>query len=135
MQGFEEVKLGWGGEEFTVPANQQLMLIAKIEDALSGASNRQAIDVLLQPNGPPMARLAQAYGAALRYAGAEVTDNEVYLSIMSDIAEGNADALQAIQGAVLGLLSIIAPPVAKMLGEDLEKPEKKRKTPTKKKAS
>jgi hypothetical protein len=35
----------------------------------------------------PMARMALAYGALLRYAGVKVTDDEVYHWIVSDPAE------------------------------------------------
>lgn len=122
MHGFEEVKLGWQGEEFAVPPERQLMLIAKIEDALAGSSGRQAVDILLQPSGPPMARLSQAYGAALRYAGASVSDDEVYLSIMEDFASGKADAAVKVQSAIVALLAIVAPPIARKMAEAEKKP-------------
>lgn len=126
MKGFSPVSLGWQGESFTVPADRQMQLILEIEDALSGASGQQAIAVLMQRGGPSYARLSQAYGAALRYAGASVTDDEIYLSIMSDMAEGKADAATKTQTAVLALLSIIAPPVALQLtggGENPTQPD------------
>ena len=125
MKGFEEVKLGWKGEWFVVPPERQLMLIAEIEDALSGASGRQALDVLLRKEGPPYSRLAAAYGAALRYAGADVSDQEVYLSIMEDISSGDANQAIAVQSAVMALMSIIAPPLGKRFREAMqpEKPE------------
>jgi hypothetical protein len=59
--------------------------------------------------------LARAFGAALRYAGAQVTDDEVYLSIQSDLADGRTDAAGAAQAAILSLLAIISPPVAMKL--------------------
>ncbi|NBT33803.1 MAG: hypothetical protein EBT13_18380 [Rhodobacteraceae bacterium] len=92
------------------------MLIAKIEDALAGPQGEQAVMVLFRPNGAPHSRLAAAYGAALRYAGAQVTDEEVYLSIHDDIAAGSAKAVAAkIQTLVGGLLAIISPPTARAL--------------------
>lgn len=115
MKGFSPVHLSWKGEKFTVPADRQLQLILEIEDALAGASGQQAIAVLMQRGGPSYARLSQAYGAALRYAGADVSDDEIYLSIMSDMAEGKADAAAKTQTAILALLAIIAPPVALQL--------------------
>lgn len=125
MHGFEDVKIGWRGEEYTVPANRQMMLIAKIEDALSGDSGQQALSILFRKEGPPYTRLAAAYGAALRHAGAKVSDEDVYLSIMSDLASGSkADATRAIQGAVIALLSIISPPAAAVVA-DKEPAEKK----------
>ena len=131
MKGFEDVTLGWGGEEYTVPANNQLMLIAQIEDALAGTSGQQAVNVLLRSGGPSHSRLSQAYGAALRYAGATVTDDEIYLSIMEDFASGSNDSASKIQGAIMGLLAIVAPPIARAVAADepakKPKPRKPRK--------
>ena len=124
MQGFEDVTLGWQGVEYVVPANRQMMLIAKIEDALSGDSGRQALSILFQREGPPYTRLAGAYAAALRHAGAKVSDEEVYLSIMADISSrSKREVTQVIQGAIIALLSIISPPAALSLkgGEDAGK--------------
>ncbi len=123
MKGFEPATLKWGGESFVVPADQQLMLIAQIEDALAGASGQQAINVLVRPGGPSYSRLAQAFGAALRYAGADVTDDEIYLSIMTDFADGGADVAVKVQNAVIALLQIIAPPLAMHIGGDANPPK------------
>ena len=111
MQGFDDVTLSWRGASFVVPANRQMMLIAKIEDALSGDSGQQALSVLFRREGPPYSRLAAAFGAALRHAGASVTDEEVYLSIQTDlIAKSKAEQTAAIQSCIISLLSIISPP-------------------------
>lgn len=124
MKGFEPVTLTWKGEDYTIPADGQLALIAKIEDALSGASGEQAITVLARPGGPSYARLSAAYGAALRHGGAQVSDDEIYLSIMTDFAEHKSDAAAKVQGAIIGLLAIIAPPVA--LALNAPEPSKKK---------
>jgi hypothetical protein len=115
MQGFEEITLGWKGESYKVAPERQLMLIARVEDALSAGTGKQALGVLLQAEGPPYSRLAAAFGAALRYAGATVTDEEIYLSIMGDFAEGRADAAANVQAAVQSLLAVIAPPMARKI--------------------
>lgn len=115
MKGFEPVTLSWGDNSYTVPADSLLMLIASIENALSGASGEQALTVLSRPSGPPYSRLAAAYGAALRFAGAQVSDEEIYLSFMQDFADGKADAALKVRNAVFGLLAIIAPPISMSL--------------------
>lgn len=115
MQGFEDVTLGWNGETFTVPANRQMALVARVEDALSGESGKQAITVLMQKEGPPYSRLAAAFGAALRYAGATVTDEEIYLSIMEDFTKSRADVAAKLQTVIVALLMVIAPPVGKAI--------------------
>jgi len=112
---FKDVTLTWGEQSYTVPANEQMGLILVIEDALAAGTGRQAIGILLGAEGPSYARLATAYGAALRYAGSTVTDDEIYLSIMEDMAAQSADVAVKVQGAIIALLSIIAPPIgAKM---------------------
>lgn len=129
MQGFDDVTLTWRGQDYTVPANRQMALIAKIEDALSGESGEQAISVLFRRQGPPHTRLAAAFGAALRHAGAKVSDAEIYLSIQTDmISKSRGEQTAAIQACIFALLSIISPPaVAHLKGAEpaTESPEKK----------
>lgn len=136
MKGFEAVTLTWQDESFTVPANDQLALIAKIEDALCGADGTSATIELLRPGGPRHTVLAAAFGAALRHAGAEVSDEEIYLSIQSDFAAESADASVKINAAIFALLSIVSPPVAMVAaGEDEDAGEVKKKPRKKKKAA
>lgn len=127
MHGFEDVTFGWGGMSYTVPANRQMGLVARVEDALSGDSGRQAISVLMQREGPPYSRLAAAFGAALRYAGAAVTDEEIYLSIMEDFTKSRSDVAVKVQTVIVALLMVIAPPVGRSLNSNGAKaaPEKK----------
>jgi len=115
MKGFEPVTLTWAGEDYSVPAARQMMLIAEIEDAISGRSGIPALAILARGGGPSHSRLAGAYGAALRYAGAAVTDEAIYLAIMEGFAAADADNAVLVQDAVLGLLSIISPPAARAL--------------------
>jgi hypothetical protein len=129
MKGFEPVTFTWKGESYTVPAEGQLMLIARIEDALSFGTGEAAIVVLTRNGGPSHARLAAAFGAALRHAGADVSDDEVYLSLMEDFASGKADVASKVQGAVLALLSIVAPPIAAHIrGDTKKKPQPRERT-------
>lgn len=118
MKGFEDVTLTWAGKSYTVPAEKQLGLIARIEDALSGESGEQAISILWRKEGPPHSRMASAFGAALRYAGATVTDEEVYLSIHQDIASQAPEQVAVkVNTMILALLSIISPPMAMTIKE------------------
>lgn len=124
MKGFEPVTLSWKGQEFVVPAESQLGLIARLEDALEGASGVPAIVVLTREGGPSYTRLASAYGAALRYAGANVGDDEIYLSIVEGIANADANVATVVQQAIIALLAIIAPPVYdKVMGDAPKKQE------------
>lgn len=119
MKGFEAVTLGWGGAKYTVAPEDQLRLIAQIEEALSDDRGTPAVVALLGNAGGNYARLSGAYGAALRYAGADVRDEDVYLAIVDRLSLGDAEMAAFVQGAVLGLLSIIAPPVhRRLMSED-----------------
>ncbi|TCP43932.1 hypothetical protein [Rhodovulum marinum] len=125
MKGFEPVTLKWRGESFRVEAEDQLRLIAEIEDALADKSGTPAVLVLMRKGGPSYARLSRAYGAALRYAGADVSDDEIYLSLTETIAEGDLALALQVQSAILGLLAIIAPPVhRRIMAPAEEAPEK-----------
>lgn len=131
MKGFEDVNLSWQGETYTVPANEQLMLIAVIEDKLSDGTGAPAVAALMRDGGPGFARLAAAYGAALHHAGASVSPEEVYLSMQESFAGGEAEVAEKVQAAILGLLSIISPPVYRDL-MGVAKPGKKSETKQKK---
>lgn len=120
MKGFEPVTLHWGEKSFTVKAEDQLRLIAEIEDALADKSGAPAVSVLMRDGGPSFSRLSCAYGAALRCAGAVVTDDEIYLTISEGLAEGDPSLAIKLQDLVLGLLSIIAPPVYRRVAGDGE---------------
>jgi len=125
MHGFDDVTLTWRGQSHTVPAKSQLMMIAKIEAALA-PDGGQAVNVLFRNGGPQHTRLAQAFGAALRYAGADVSDDDVYLSIHEDIANRSADQVAAtVTNMIFALLAIISPPTARALAQSIKEPEPK----------
>lgn len=133
MQGFEEVTLSWAGEDYTVPADRQMMLVAIVEHHISlnpvTGENEPPLAVLFRRGGVPFTRLAFALGAALRYAGAKVTDDEIYLSIQDDLAnkEGR-DKARASHDIIIAILSIISPPASRMLaGDEPKEPTKKKK--------
>ena len=129
MHGFEDVTLHWHGQAYTIPANRQMMLIAKIEDALSGDTGQQATSILFRKEGPPHSRLAAAFGAALRYAGCSVTDEDVYLSIQADLVnKSKAQKTATMQGAIMAILSLISPPLAAAVSGKAE-PEPDEKKP------
>ena len=129
MHGFSDVTLGWQDSEYVVPADRVMMLVCQIEDALSGPEGEQALTVLMRRQGPPHGRLAAAYGAALRYAGADVSDAEVYLSMQTDLSGGGADAVNKMQSAVIAMIAIVSPPIGSAL---LELGQKKTKATPKK---
>ena len=113
MKGFEDVSITWGGDTYVVPADGQLLLVAKIECALKEATGKPAVAALLdrEGGGPSYAALSMGLGAALRHAGADVTDPEIYLAIQADMAASKADVAMMVQSTIMTLLSIVSPPI------------------------
>lgn len=99
MSVFEPVVLSWKGEEYKVEADRVMMLIAKIEDVITLSE----VFSYGQKGSAPMAKIAMAYGVALRYAGAKVRDDEVYKGLFGNGGSSTAEALNA-------LLAMMIPP-------------------------
>lgn len=97
---FDPVTLTWKGADYEVAPDRIMGLIARIEEIVTLSEIHGAA----QKGGMPLAKLAMAYGACLRYAGARVEDAEVYASFF---ATGNAEA---IPNAVQALLMMMVPP-------------------------
>ena len=93
---FEDVKLEWDGKEYTIPSNRVMGLIERIEDHLSFSD-------LLSKN-PKIGKIAGAWAEALRYAGAAVSDEQVYAEMFRGATTGQ------IKTAVFGLMEIMVPP-------------------------
>jgi len=70
----KDVTFVWKRTEYRVEAREVLPLIAKVEEIVTLG---ELIDES-QSGKIRLARLAKAYGEALRYAGATLTDDEVY---------------------------------------------------------
>lgn len=97
---FEPVSLTWKGKEHTVEPDRVMMLIAKIEDIITLSE----IFAYQQKGAAPIGKIAMAYGVALRYAGCNVRDDEVYKGLFDQ--EGGA----AIPAALTALLGMMIPP-------------------------
>ena len=109
MSIFEEVGLTWEGTEYTVPAEQVMGLVEVVEDIITIEE--------LSGRGVKRAKVARAFAAALRYAGAkEVDPQAVYNSLFS------ADSMVFTNSAVNALLSLMIPP--EHLQTKAEPPEK-----------
>lgn len=133
MHGFQQVELSWRDQKFVVQPDRVLELVASIEDVLCRGGENSATMALLRPGGPPHVQLCRAYGAALRYAGAQVTDDEIYLTIQSDFANESVDAATVINNAIFNLLAVVSPPVAMRISAVDEPAAKKKKPATKRK--
>jgi hypothetical protein len=96
----QDIVLVWKGEEFKVDAREVLPLIARIEEIITLGELADASTT----GKVPLAKLSKAFGTALNYAGAKVTDEEMYVGMFS---EGN---MKAARLAIMALIGMMIPP-------------------------
>jgi hypothetical protein len=117
MQVFEDYKVEWNGQEYTIPARSIMGAIGRIESVATLAELVEA-----DPRGRPRIKMhlvSCAYGALLRYAGVMVTDpphrvrpipdEAVYEGMFTDAKKGGALTRQ-YDLALQGLLALMIPP-------------------------
>jgi hypothetical protein len=97
MSIFQDVTLGFKGEEYTIPSNKVMKLIAIIEDIVS-------LQDLTNGKGPKLNKLAEAFSVALNYAGAKVEVEEVYASLF--VNSGG----ELVSGYITSLIMMMLPP-------------------------
>jgi hypothetical protein len=114
MSIFEEVSLKWGDQEYKIEPTKVMGAIAKIEEVIT---LKELLDYF-QKGDAPIVKLSMAFGSVLRYAGARVTDEEVYAGMFED---GLQDSIVA---SIYNLLFMMVPPSA------LNKPGKVPAAPT-----
>jgi hypothetical protein len=114
MSIFEEVGLTWGEREYVVAPDKVMGLVETIEDIVTIEE--------LAAQGVKRAKVAKAFAAALRYAGApKVDEQEVYASLFGD------DAMASTTRIVYSLLAMMIPPEHLQLKSDSGKPKPPRK--------
>lgn len=101
MSVFDDVVMAWKGTEYTVPAERVMRLIAKIEDTIT----LHEVHEYTQRGTAPLGKMAIAYADALRFAGCNVKDDEVYSVLMSGVDESHG-----AQQVLLSLLAMMVPP-------------------------
>ena len=106
MALFEEVTLEWRGEKHVIPPNGVMRAIAVVEDIVT----LPELSVEMQSRKFKLSRLAAAYGALLRYAGAKASDEDVYASLFPSTA--GEDGVLRAASAVMTLISMMVPPAA-----------------------
>jgi hypothetical protein len=108
MAIFQAVTLNWEGRDYVVPADRVFGAIGVVEDVVTFPELVQG----LQLGRPNMSKLARAYGALLRYAGANVTDEEIFagMFVVSELQKN-------ITTAINTLMVLMTPPSAMLSGE------------------
>lgn len=104
MGVFTPVELEWKEQIFTVKPHKVMGMIAAIEDVIT----LPELQAHCLRGSPPMGKLSMAYGVALRYAGARVTNDEVY-----DFAFSSSQSQLSVMQAAMGLMKMMLPPAAR----------------------
>jgi len=100
MSIFDTVTLTWKGKDYVIPPHHTLRAIARVEEVIT----IQELIQYGQRGTAPVAKLAQAFASVLRFAGASVTDEEVYAGMFS----GDSSPA-SIPVAIQSLLSMMVP--------------------------
>ena len=100
---FEDVKLGWNGAQYVIPAHRVLGAVAAIEEHLTAAE----LVIAMQRGKPPFGKLSQAYAALLSYAGCQGVSAEDLYAGMFD-----KDVSVRVLAAVNALYLLMMPPAA-----------------------
>lgn len=100
---FDPITLKLKGREYVIPAHKVMGAICCIEDVVTLEEMRR----YGLKETAPLGKLAAAYSAVLRYAGAKPEDCEPDAIYAAMIRGGEADAVTA---AVLALLGMMIPP-------------------------
>lgn len=108
MGAFDPIELEWRGRTYPIPPRKVLGAIARVEEHLTFAE----LLAFGGRNTVATARLALAYGALLRYAGADVSDEDVYEGMFAAQVSA-AESADAIVTAVALLMSMMIPPGAR----------------------
>lgn len=101
MAIFQKIELGWGEDNFVIPPERVMGVIAEIEEIATFP------EIVRMRPAPNFSKLARCYAAALRYAGARVTDEDVYAGMF----RGDQTHVQVL-GALDAIMNMMMPPSA-----------------------
>lgn len=114
---FDDIMLSWRGTEYKVPANKVMGAIKRIEDhvtvhdllGMTEAGGDDGKSMVIRRTGLRLAMLASGYAAVLNYAGADLTEEEVYQGLFEGKGEAQANAVAAISGLLQMMIPIPRP--------------------------
>jgi hypothetical protein len=99
MSMFDDIKLGWQGQNYVIPAHRGLEAMARVEEAMTLHELQQ----FHMRRTLPVAKLANAYASLLGCAGKIITGEEVYATLKgSGVQEGEMMGFMA--QVLLGVL-------------------------------
>jgi hypothetical protein len=92
MAIFDPITFTWKGTDYTVQPDRIMKLLYAIETAVTLP---ELTEYARNRGGAPV-RLSMAYGAALRFAGADVGDDEVYAALFGPDAEATGARMKEL---------------------------------------
>lgn len=104
MGVFQDIELEWEDRVYTIKSHRVMGAIYRIEDIIT----LQEFQKYAVKGTAPIGKLCGAYGAVLRYAGANVKDEDVY-----DLVFKGDGAAEEVTAAILNLISMMLPPHAR----------------------
>lgn len=101
MSCFDEVGINWKGSEYKIPSNRVMGLIESIESIIT----LDEINSMMTSGRIVRSKISRAYSAALNYAGANITADEVYETLFGD------EMMASTVAVLTGLLAMLIPPI------------------------
>jgi hypothetical protein len=92
---FEQVTISFKDKDYTIPPDRVMGLIEVLESIIP-------VEDILDTK-PPRAKIARAYSQAIRYAGGDVSQDEIY-------SEFFTGGLVAVRDAITALVMMMIPP-------------------------
>lgn len=108
---FNPTTLVWNEKEYLIPANRMMGAIASIEEHIT---LNELHETSQRRNTIKLASLAGAYAAALQYAGAKVSQEDVYKGIFAQGGVGSSFIIEAVQTLIL----MMVPPTSVTKGSE-----------------
>lgn len=113
----------WAGTKYGIPADDQMRLIAQLEEILGG----NAPEAILSGTATE-SQLCNCLAAIIRAGGGDVSALEVYRGIQAAYAQGEAESVAKISAITLAIISLLSPPlhskILEMQNEDQTPPKK-----------
>ncbi len=100
MSMFEPITLKWGDRDYIIKSDAVMEAVARIEEHVT----MEELHAALKGKGIKRVDLARAFASVLRYAGANVTDEEIYAGMFK------ADKGNTVMTALLTLMAMMVPP-------------------------
>jgi hypothetical protein len=105
MKVFQDWRIEWNGEEIVVPSHRMMGLVHTVETVIPPIKlSVMMSDLARDPTSIRPALISQVLSAVLRYAGKEVSEEEVYNGLF-----GRADKVYATAVTIAALIDGITP--------------------------